>query len=359
MFKNRRSLLCQRGLSLVEIMIAMALSLILLGGVIQIFVSSKQSYLLADNLSRMQENARFAMEMLTRDVRMAGYMSCQQTGNVANTLNSTSYYNDFFNNAVRGYEGGQSTFPADLSAAVAGTDAIVILKGGNATFAVESHQPQAAQFKLSGSHDVKNNEILLVCDPKQAAVFQVTNANAANVTIVHNTGGSASPGNCSKLLGSTGSSTCSAGSFVAYSFAQGSQIVRFEGVAYYIGASVSGSTRSLYRKQLKMVGTTQQFNAEELVEDVENMQVLYGVDVDGDRQSDRYLLAHQIAAPLTWNDVVTVRIGLLLRTPDNVAAQPDTASYNVASTIIPANGSDRRQRYVVTSTVKIRNRGLD
>ena len=50
-----------RGFSVIELMVAMAISLLLLGGVISIFVSSKSSYETNERLSRIQENGRFAL----------------------------------------------------------------------------------------------------------------------------------------------------------------------------------------------------------------------------------------------------------------------------------------------------------
>ena len=63
----------QHGFTLIEIMIALVLGAFLIGGVLQIFLNSKQTYRMQDNLSRMQENGRFAMEFISRVVREAGY----------------------------------------------------------------------------------------------------------------------------------------------------------------------------------------------------------------------------------------------------------------------------------------------
>lgn len=65
----------QRGLTLVEIMVAITISLLLLAGVIQIFSGTKSSYNLQNGLGRMQENGRYAMDMLARDIGMAGFYS--------------------------------------------------------------------------------------------------------------------------------------------------------------------------------------------------------------------------------------------------------------------------------------------
>ncbi|MEI6707183.1 MAG: PilW family protein [Methylococcales bacterium] len=65
----------QRGFTLIELMIAMLIGVFLMAGVIQIFLSAKQAYRLQENLSRLQENGRFAMDIITKDIRMAGYVS--------------------------------------------------------------------------------------------------------------------------------------------------------------------------------------------------------------------------------------------------------------------------------------------
>jgi hypothetical protein len=55
-----------------------------------------------------------------------------------------------------------------------------------------------------------------------------------------------------------------------------------------------------------------------------------------------------------WANVVTTRVGLLVRTPNNIDTQLDTRVYPVVGTLIgPYN--DRRQRRVFTSTVELRN----
>lgn len=63
----------QLGLSLIELMIAMIVGLLLLGGLIQIYLSSKQSYNAQEQLARMQESGRFAMDLITTDLRRSGY----------------------------------------------------------------------------------------------------------------------------------------------------------------------------------------------------------------------------------------------------------------------------------------------
>ena len=63
----------QLGLSLIELMIALVVGLLLLGGLIQIYLSNKQSYNAQEQLARMQESGRFSMDIITRDLRRAGF----------------------------------------------------------------------------------------------------------------------------------------------------------------------------------------------------------------------------------------------------------------------------------------------
>ena len=69
--KRPRAFQC--GLSLVELMVALVIGLVLLAGLTRVYVSAKQSYNAQEQLARMQESGRFAMDLLTRDLRRSGY----------------------------------------------------------------------------------------------------------------------------------------------------------------------------------------------------------------------------------------------------------------------------------------------
>ena len=69
------------GITLVELMVAVVVGLLLMLGVIQVYLTSKQSYNAQAELARMQESGRFAMDLITRDLRRAGYWG----GNVDTT----------------------------------------------------------------------------------------------------------------------------------------------------------------------------------------------------------------------------------------------------------------------------------
>ncbi|MCG8670127.1 MAG: prepilin-type N-terminal cleavage/methylation domain-containing protein, partial [Pseudomonadales bacterium] len=66
----------QKGITVVELMIASAIGLFLTVGVITLFIDSKRNDYAGVALAEIQESARIAMEMIARDVRMAGFQGC-------------------------------------------------------------------------------------------------------------------------------------------------------------------------------------------------------------------------------------------------------------------------------------------
>ena len=61
------------GFTLVELLIAMAISGIVLGAAVNTFLAQRWSYALQEHVTAMTQGTRAAMEMVTREIRMAGY----------------------------------------------------------------------------------------------------------------------------------------------------------------------------------------------------------------------------------------------------------------------------------------------
>ena len=62
------------GFSLIELMVALVITLILIAGIGQIFLSSKKSFTIQNDLGRQQENGRYVLDTLAQDLRRAGYL---------------------------------------------------------------------------------------------------------------------------------------------------------------------------------------------------------------------------------------------------------------------------------------------
>ncbi|MHB9101715.1 MAG: PilW family protein [Sulfuricella sp.] len=338
------------GLTLVELMVAIAISLLLTVAIGGVFLSSKSSFRYQDAMSRVQENARFAMEKLSRDIRIAGYNGCGSLSTVANTVigGTGSLWLDL-TTPVMGYEGGVSAFPTEFSEAVAGTDAI-ILKGVDPSteLAVISHNAAAAQINTT-VNTIPAGEILIITDCSQTSIFQMTGPSSASKTnIVHNTG-TGIPGNCTKYLGAS----CP-GSSTPYTFKPGASLLRMYANGYYIKPSATaGVGNSLWMRSI--TGQTTGVPADvELINGVENMQIEYGVDTDADSSANKYIKADAITAA-DWAKVVSVKVSLLLATPatdNNLSSKSQTYTYNGVTT----TATDRRVRHVYTSVINLRNR---
>lgn len=342
-----------RGFTIVELMVAMAISLLLLGGVVAIFTSSKTTYETVERLSRIQENGRFALDAIVRDVRSAGYVGCSRPATFANTLRSQTQLAWNFTDAVAGYnfQSGTTWLPAldaamtnVASGATNGSDALVlrvpVLGGSSASLRLtakmgsQSGALQIAPVASSATGPLKSNEqVIMVADCHARAVFEITNYDKVTGVIEHGISAATTttPGNASADIG--------------HAFEANSQIVPMQTVAYYIGSS-SGRT-GLWR----VVGGGA---AEELIEGVERMELRFGEDTNADRIADLYRRADEVA---DWGDVISVSIALLVRSADQYGTRIDSQNYTLLDKTFTAPG-DRHMRQVFVTTATLRNRAL-
>ncbi len=346
-----------RGLTLLETMIAMIIGLIITAAVAQVYATSRATYQLTAGLSRVQENGRFGMEFLTRDVRMAGYSGCLSKATaVTNHLNNpTDYATDLVlgqHVSAHAYTGSApsaaiSDWAPALPAAyfttgdvVPNTDVLVVRRASDQSEQVlPPYMPTpSAALHLETGNGLQVNDIVIVADCRSADMFQITGPTDPDSTgtLNHNIGAvSQGPGNASQDLSKT--------------YDSDAEILKLVTRVYHIGRRNNDPNNppALFRKELDGgVLVTQ-----ELVEGVENIQLYIGDDTDNDGIANIYRTADQIA---NWATVATVRIGLLVRTPDKAERDVDTKTYVVAGTLIGPMG-DRYQRRVFTSTVDLRN----
>jgi type IV pilus assembly protein PilW len=289
-----------RGLSLVELMIAIALGLLIVAATLSIFDSNKQSYRATENLGRVQESGRTAFELMSRDIREAGGTPCANNIPVANVLtNSATAWWSNWTNGVLGYENGA------LAGSAAGTDAIELHAGMGTGATVVTHNPTSATFDVRPlTHGFLADDVLLVCDFNQASIFQMSGPAANPVTngnVVHNTG-SGSPGNCSKGLGFAIPMDCSANG-TPYSYGENSQIVRMQAMRWFV------NNGTLFRQSLRNNGTTP---AEEVISGVLDMEITYLLP-----GAASYVAASAVPAA-RWREVTGVRVELMLQSDETV-----------------------------------------
>jgi type IV pilus assembly protein PilW len=296
------------GFGLVEMMVALALGLLVVGGAVVMFMATRQANGSTDNLSRVAESVRTSYDQISREVREAGGTPCDAQLLVANVLNAAqggapSWWATW-GEPLRGYTGGTdfpgAAFGNAVAGRVAGTAAIAVRYGAvldNVSIASHATDTQTFTTNIS-NHGIAAGDLLLVCNYRQAAIFQATAANIANGTFVHATG-AGTPGNCSVGLGLP--TQCAPGSSV-YQFSAGSLVGRFTAAAWYIGnngRSDSGG-RSLYR--------VTRLGPEEVADGVRDLQLGYLVAGASD-----YVAADAVA---DWSQVTAVRMDLTYEGPD-------------------------------------------
>lgn len=292
-----------RGLSLIELMIAMVLGLLVVGAAIGIFMSNRQTYRATESLARVQENARTAFELMARDVREAGGNPCVNTLPIANVLNSPAarWWTNLtdWGGGVRGYRANEAfpdaAFGGGAGDRVNGTEAIQLLSGDDNVVTISAHNTGGTQFTLNrADHGFAAGDLLIACNSRQASIFQATAVGGVNVT--HGAGGT-SPGNCTANLGLP--VVCGAGTVFAYA-APNSVMVKLHSTRWYIGNNGRGG-RSLYQARLQ--GGT--IVSQEVAEGVRTMQVTYLV-----RGDSAYSTAQTVTNNNAWGNVVALRIDL-------------------------------------------------
>lgn len=100
----------QRGLSLIEVMVALVLGLVIIGAATSVYLSSRQAYVTNDALAEVQDNARIAYELLARDLRQAGATGCGNLFPLLHNVSGGTWFEQFDKNenGVRGFDDGTS-----------------------------------------------------------------------------------------------------------------------------------------------------------------------------------------------------------------------------------------------------------
>lgn len=313
-----------RGLSLVELMVAITVGLMVLAAVSTIFVNSRASYVTQESMARLQESARFAMHFLSKDLRMAGYYGCvHDLQNINSTLSGGGGAPFDFTVAIEGIEGNTTSlypsgytvaFPTSGTAVASqyegcpnyvggkcdATDAVAVrLAAQSDSVDIVNDMPNtAAAMFVNENNGLSVGDVIMVSDCSSADILQITNmqqgpAGSGTQAVVHNSGSTGpTPGNETQQL--------------SRPYGPGAQITKFVQRIYYIGTGQSGYP-ALYRMNIDGTGR------EELVEGVANMQVIFGVATAGDRTPRTYLPADAPDLGLSkpnWSRVVSTRIAL-------------------------------------------------
>ncbi len=360
----------QQGYSIIELMVASVIGLVVLSGAITVFSGNKSSQEMSSGMARIQESGRVALDILSNDIRLTGYQGCTNgtiTPSVIATVQPTV---NLPMEALWGGEfDGTDWSPAehtDLSAIKnspkAGSDIIYVQHGSGRTALLST-----SMTSLSGPISLETNpdqlaedDLVMISNCSSADIFRASSvSNPTGTSTAVSVGFAAGTDNTQSSLNAI--YTVDTGGAMNNPM----RVMRFESNAYFVGDSGRDDKNGNDIYSLFVVDTTsptKPFAAVELVEGVENMQVLYGERLD--TGAIRYLPAG--GAGLNMNNVVSIQIGLLVASTNEITTADDDRTYLLAdvkvgppsSTNSVKHDGGRTLRAAFNSTIQLRNRRL-
>ena len=291
----------QLGLSLVELMVALLLGLVLMTGIIQVFLASRQTYNTNEAMARMQENGRFALEFVSRSARLAGYAEPIFTGN--SPLPILPFAEDPpTNSSLCGQQlAGQlpAAPPCSTNGGGNGSDSIAfilrppVIDEARRDCIGNNLDDPGTPGKLIDANDLIINEFSVVPNP---------------------------------VNGELGLSCRT-----------------------YAYDSVTGAGKWTAGPGPQM-----------LIDGIDRMQILYGITTEGDpRSANQYVSADRVGDTLSdWQNVRSVRISVLANSlvmTDSTPANRQFALLDATPLTAGDLNNDRRSRQIFTTTIQLKN----
>lgn len=270
----------QAGLSLVELMVAVALGMLLMLGVMQAFLGSKNIYTSNQELSEIQESGRFALELLTTDIRNAGYKGQCIDAPVNHVEDSVNPLWSRSEGAVVGWtQGGAPSFISDSGQ----SDGVFIqfaVGGGEAHRGASTNSitNDEVYWDAGTSSSLKEGDIALISDGQGCDLFEVDEVGSDYIKKEDD-----------------GSKNWS------HEYINNFELLRLASVAYYIKAENDVPTlhRSYFNYELDRLDT------HALVSGVADIKIEYGVQKNG---ATKYFSADKVGAD--WENVAAIRVTL-------------------------------------------------
>ena len=311
-----------RGMTLIELMVATTLGMLVLGVVTVIFSGTSGNRASLERGGRLAENAAYAIEVLSDEVRMAGFfaetnftgVTWQVPDPCATTLAAQGWSQAPFTAPapIVGYQGSDAV-PGCIGNRKAGTAVVVTRRASADTTPPAS--ATGAYFLQASKCSSDPASWVFSGDP---STFTLHNLDCATIADIR------------------------------------------EGVvrSYYVSTcNECGIDNVPTLKRAELVGT--QMTITPLVEGVENLQFLYGFDTDGDGNPDIYrasLSGVVGAADNDWSNVVSVKLYVLARSTDAEQGYVDSAkTFDLGPAGVTAPAGDAYKRLLLTSMVRLNN----
>jgi len=362
----------QAGISLVETLVALVLGLAMVSVAFNLYVSNRAVFRQIEAMVRLQESASIAAALLESSIRGAGGNVCRNNLPMTPLLKTTSPYWEYEVGkgllGLRGYESsaadpivGNSRIAGDSISVVSDhSDAYARVTGVSTLTTDPGGLSGTYRFDITGS-ELAVGDIALACDYSRAVLFQISTKNNIRITLRAGAGAPThSPGNCGVFMKRAsaagqgiraldGTFSCASADKTlystggAYGFGPGTMIVKHSFEHWYLGRK-TGTTNGLSLFRVRMgndaSGNVKLMDAEEVVQDVTDMQITYlpGLLSTGYPAASNYETATQINARsnYTFRSVTAVRIVLTLTSPEAVGLAANNAA-SAATYTIPIN----------------------
>lgn len=299
------------GFGLVELMVAIVLGIILSVGVVEIYVNSKQTFNAQEGMSRLQENARYAMNRIFLSASGAGYTGCLSTkaDEISQVQTSTLSDQDGiydFTVPVAGIEAGNMdslTFKRTLGHE--GVPLAADMANAEDRVTLDDNDPRYEK--------IEQFDVMMLGDCEHVSIFMVTNDPQSSGGVIEHEIGIADPDggqtNSTEWLGNIYQ--------VNNQNVSSAMTLRMHVVTYSIGTGteapdVCSAVNPGYCSLFEEINND---DAEELVQGVHRLNVWYGQDTDGDTQVDVYRVATDVD---DWSEVASVRVTLSFNSVERV-----------------------------------------
>jgi type IV pilus assembly protein PilW len=339
----------QAGLTLIEFMIALVIGMLMIAAIATLIANQSTNRAEIDRAGKMIENGRYAMQALTTDAQLAGYWgeyyAAPGSGGTMDpcSLDPAEIQNDTLEH-IQGYDDTAGAFPACALNRLTGTDVLVIRRADTDSSDVETGgNPDMAKLKQgqvylqTGLDSTSQLRYVMAA----AAAASATNGTTFNLTKKVTTNKATIRkmhvhtyyiSKCSVPTGSGGLCTATDDG----------------------GAPIP----TLKRVELTYSGTATALTTTTVAEGIENMQVDYGTDTDGDGMPDTYVSAASITTAAGWGNVMTARVYMLSRGSEKTPGFSDAGRTYTMGTYGAASAAAADQgyrRHVFTQTVRLVN----
>jgi type IV pilus assembly protein PilW len=332
----------QRGLSLIELMISITIGLLILVSLSTLFINQSKTRVELDKSNRMIDNGRYALELLSGNLRLAGfYDNYASIGTPAMlydpcdtaSLTDSTKNLDILNLPVQGYNAATAT-----SLVIGPPCSLTYMTGSNLTLKAGS-------------------DILVV---RRASTTIA--ANAANgttylqVSMCQND--IAAPPNNYQIVTAPAVAPASFITMHKKDCAAAADLRPFLVQVYFVSPdnNPGDGIPTLKRRELTAPGGVPVFVTTPLVEGIEYMQVDYGVDDSGDGATDRYTDCSACTLA-DWSNVVAVRINIVARNQEVTKDWSDSKTYSLglAGNYTPTGTDLNFKRHAYTQLVRLVN----